>query len=122
MEPRCTEERKKAFPVALSAYQQLSRYVEPNHFTFGTMLKACARLLPEDDYERHQWAKKMFRQSVKAGCVGDMVVSLLREAVSPPIYRDLMQGHTGGNLPDKRVENVHEKSEYHKKSGNKQGR
>ena len=122
MEPGGVEERTKAFSVALGAYQQLTRYDQPNHVTFGTMLKACARLLPENDYLRHKWAKKIFRQSVSAGCVGDMVVSRMREAVSPPIYRDLMQGHSRSNLPDDWVANVDEKSEHRKKLGPRKSR
>lgn len=116
------EEMTKAFHVALAAYQQLWRYEKPNHVTYGTMLKACARLLPNNDNLRHKWAKKIFRQSVREGCVGDMVLSRLREAVSPPIYRDLMQGHTKRDLPEKWIQNVQEKSEYRRKPGDKKQR
>lgn len=119
MDPGCVKERTKAFHVALAAYQQLLRYEKPNHVTYGTMLKACARLLPDNEHLRHKWAKKIWKQSVREGYVGDMVVSRMREAVSPPIYRDLMQGNSKRNLPEEWVRNVVEKSAYRKKQGKK---
>lgn len=122
MEPGSKKERTKAFHVALAAYQQLSKYDQPNHVTYGTMLKACARLLPDNDHLRHKWAKKIFRHSVADGCVGDMVVSRMREAVSPPIYRDLMKGNKKQSLPFSWRKNVHEKSEYRRKSDTKNPR
>ena len=122
MEPGSVQERTKAFHVALAAFQQLSRYDSPSHVTYGTMLKACARLLPENAYLRHKWAKKIFRQSVKDGLVSDMVISRMRSAVSPPIYRDLMQGNKKNQLPEEWTTNVIERSEFRKKTPNQNGK
>ena len=117
-------EMTKAFHVALAAYQQLWRYAKPTHVTYGTMLKACARLLPSNAHLRERWAKKIFRQSVREGCVGDMVLSRFQEAVSSPVYREIMQGHKKRDLPQEWTRNVNEKSIYRKKfsSNNKKGR
>ena len=115
MEPANIKERNKAFHAALAAFQQLSKYDNPTHVTYGTMLKACARLLPNNDRLRHRWGKRIFRQAVEDGCVGDMVVSRMREAVSPPIYRDLMKGNKKQNLPEQWTRNVEEKNEYRNK-------
>ncbi|CAB9529367.1 Pentatricopeptide repeat-containing protein [Seminavis robusta] len=114
MEPGGSEERTKAFHVALGAFQQMNRYDKPNHVTYGTMLKA--------DYLRHKWAKKIFRQSIRDGLVGDMVISRMRESVSPPIFRDLMQGHSRRNLPEAWFCNVHEKRKERAQGGNKKRR
>ena len=122
MEPGTVTERTKAFHVALAAFQQLSRYDRKSHVTYGTMLKACARLLPDNDYLRHKWTKKIFRQSVKDGLVSDMVISRMRSAVSSPIYRDLMEGNKKNKLPPSWTENVVEKKEFKKSFVKKNGK
>jgi len=122
MEPGNTKEMSKAFHVALAVFQQMSRYDSPSHVTYGTILKACARLLPDNQYLRHKWAKKLFRQSVRDGQVSDMVISRLRNAVSPPIFRDLMEGHNTDQLPEAWTANVVEKSDFRKQSNKKKGK
>lgn len=116
MEPGSVEERTKAFHVALAAFQQLSRYDNPSHVTYGTMLKACARLLPDNAYLRQKWAKKVFRQSVKDGLASDMVISRMRMSVPSPMFRDLMYGHKKDELPAEWTANVVEKAEYRRKT------
>jgi hypothetical protein len=121
------EQQPKAFQVAISTYQHLRRssdkYGAPNHVTYGTMLKACARLLPTNSNERKRWTHKIFSHCVKAGCVGDMVLSRLREAaVSREYFEELMQGHTRRSIPKEWSCNVDEKSEYRKKAAAKQKR
>lgn len=121
-EPGDRAERQKAFNVALSTYQQLvSRsgdFGEPNHVTYGTMLKACARLLPPGCSERSKWTKQIFEDCVSRGLVGDMVLGKLREAATNTEYKELMQGHSKRQLPDSWSCNVHEKSEYRRKVQN----
>lgn len=118
-------EKANAFKVALDTFHTLQTFEDgPNHVTYGTMLKACAKLLPTNSPQRHSWSKKIFQQSVDAGLVGDMVVSRLREAVSPELYKELMQGHTKRQLPSQWTRNVVEMNEYRKKksSGNSRKR
>ena len=111
------KERQKAFYVALATFQQLEKkshiFGSPNHVTLGTMLKACARLLPNGSLERKKWTKYFFEQSKARGLVGGMVLSRVREAASSPDeYRELMQGHTKNSLPQKWNDNVHEMNVY----------
>jgi len=116
-EPR-KNEKSKAFSVALSIMQTLEKsqeFGQANHVTYGTMLKACARLLPAGSPERRKWTRHFFRKSCEAGMVGDMVLGRLWEAsTSLEEYRDLMQGYTRNNLPTEWTANVQEKSVYRK--------
>ena len=86
--------------------------IAANHVTYGTMLKACARLQPLKSSLREKWIRITFKDAVQAGCVGDMVVSKLREAATPDLYKELMQGNSKKNLPPAWTMNVQENSEY----------
>jgi len=113
-----TKERSKAFGVAVATFQQLRHHEEydtPNHVTYGSMLKCCARLLPAADPLRKKWVRKVFQMAVKDGCVGDMVLSRMREAAPRDLYRELMDGVDKHNLPNEWTRNVHEKREERKK-------
>lgn len=116
------DERRKAFNVALATYQQLlskaGDFDEPNHVTYGTMLKACAKLLPKNCSERKRWTQQIFQKCVSKGLVGDMVLSKLREASTGEQYKSLMRGHTPRNIPKEWSQNVNERSEYRRKVAN----
>lgn len=90
-----TLDRRAAFATAIQTFQQME---SPNHITYGTLLKACAKLLPHDAPARRKAVRRFFAQAVKAGCVGDMVVSRMREA-TPELYKELMEGHIKKQLP-----------------------
>lgn len=108
-----SEERNKAFQVAASTYRMMQKYgIAANHVTYGTMLKACARLLPMKSSLREKWIRITFKDAVHAGCVGDMVVSKLREAATPDLYKELMQGFSKKQLPSDWTVNVQESSDY----------
>jgi hypothetical protein len=119
------EERNKAFQVAVSTYRQMEKLGssssssaeqhKANHVTYGTMLKACAKLHPIKSLTRRKWVRTIFADAVAAGAVGDMVVSKLREAATPDLYKELMQGHSRKSLPAEWTANVHEQSEYRNK-------
>lgn len=117
------QERVKAFHVALATFQQLEKNTEqfgsPNHVTYGTMLKACARLLPNESAERKKWTKYFFKKCVDSGMVGGMVLARVREAASKEQYKNLMQGYSKNSLPDSWTCNVHEKNEYRRNPSTK---
>jgi hypothetical protein len=122
-EPSQTE-KPNAFKVALDTFQTLqSSEVEgrgnsgsgPNHVTYGAMLKAIAKLLPASSPLRHSWARRIFQDCVDRGYVGDMVLSRLREAACPDVYKELMQGHKRRELPASWTRNVVEMNKYRKK-------
>jgi len=93
------KERLQAFDVARRTFGDMRESgADPNHVTYGTMLKACARLLP-DGKERRTYTREYFRMACQNGCVGDMVMRRLHDAASPDQYNGLMQGLTRSNLP-----------------------
>jgi hypothetical protein len=110
------QEKIKAFHVALATFQQLENnaeeYGSPNHVTYGTMLKACARLLPNGSAERKKWNKYFFNKCIASGMVGGMVLGRVREAASKEEYNMLMKGHSKNSLPESWTCNVREKSDY----------
>jgi hypothetical protein len=109
-------EKTNAFQVALDTFQTLQDFEDgPNHVSYGAMLKACARLLPVSSPLRHKWTEKVFQDCVEKGFVGDMVLSRMREAASPDLYKELMQGHQRRQLPSDWTRNVVEMNEYRKK-------
>lgn len=110
------QEKIKAFHVALATFQQLENnaeeYGSPNHVTYGTMLKACARLLPNGSAERKKWNKYFFNKCIASGMVGGMVLGRVREAASKEECNRLMKGHSKNSLPESWTCNVREKSDY----------
>lgn len=110
------KEKLHAFNVALQTFRELQASSEqPNHVTYGTMLKACGKLLPSSSPVRQKLARSVFEEACRDGCVGDMVVSRFREAAHPACYRELMQGRKRQDLPSSWTANVHEKNSYRSK-------
>lgn len=97
---------RKAFD---SLYNEQNDYVKPSHVTYGTMLKACANLLPKRDEFRMNQVRDIFSKCVQDGQVGDMVVSRLRQAACADYYHELLEGHHKANLPKDWTRNVREK-------------
>lgn len=92
---------QEAFDVALATFHQMKEYnVQPNHVTYGNMIKACARLLPAQSPVRRKWIRRIFQESRTNGLVGDMVLSRLREGTRNTEYKDLLQGHVRTSLPE----------------------
>jgi hypothetical protein len=113
-------ERQHAFRVAMAVYKQYfaSLQIEPNHVTYGTMIKLVKKLLPPGKQGRNRFLRQIFADAVQAGCVGDMVVSKLREAASPDVYKELLQGHSRKQLPHSWTRNVQEQNEYRTRNHN----
>lgn len=92
-------ERRAAFEVARRTFKEMCVLgVSPNHVTYGTMLKACARLLPHGK-ERVRYTREYFKMACKNGCVGDMVMRRFQQAASDDQYRGLMSGARRNDLP-----------------------
>jgi hypothetical protein len=125
-EPGHAQERDRAFQAAIATYRQLKSLdggtVSANYVTYGTMLKACAKLHPIKSPLRETWARRVFADAVSAGCVGDMVVSKLREAVPHEVYRELLQGHSRHKLPAAWTMNVCEQSEFRYRQAKRGGK
>jgi hypothetical protein len=122
MEPR---EKYKAFQVALATFQQLRHSMEygaPNQVTYGTMMKCCARLLGPGTPQRRKWTKTVMELCIADGCVGDMVMSRVREAASPDLFREIMDGVPKKQLPADWTRHVDVKMDSSRKKKNTQNR
>jgi hypothetical protein len=84
--------RRRVLDVAIFTLEELqrSRYGHPNQITYGTFIKACANLLPDDEDLRRVVLKQAFEQCCKDGQVGEMVLTHLRKAAPPDLYRELL--------------------------------
>lgn len=90
--------------------------VSPSHVTYGTILNACANLLPQGR-ERQDTVRDIFTRCQADGQVGDMVVTRLRHAcASATLYQELMNGHTRDSLPEDWTRHVREKKSYNNNS------
>jgi hypothetical protein len=119
------KEKMKAFQVAQTTFQELcevNQYGNPNHVTYGTMMKCCARLLPQTSPLRRKWVELVFKQAIEAGCVGELVMGRFREAAPPDLFRETMEGVDKKNLPESWTRNVDEKRQGKKRRKNSQNR
>lgn len=110
------KDRLLAFQLCQETYADMLRAnVSPNHVTYGTLMKACARLLPEGK-EKRQYTREYFRKAQSDGCVGEMVMNRLSEAASDAQYHGLLKGFNKSNLPEEWTYNVpeHEKKNMKK--------
>jgi hypothetical protein len=84
--------RRKALDTAIFTLEELqsSGYGQPNQVTYGTFIKACANLLHDDDDLRREVIERAFRQCCKAGQVGEMVLTYLRQAAPADLYEELL--------------------------------
>lgn len=110
------KERRNAFHVAVLTFEELlkSDSILPNHVTYGTVLKACARLLPAKSKQRQKWVRKVFEMACHDGYVGEMVLKRFREASTPELYKEFLEGHDKNDLPQDWTRNVNEQRKKRK--------
>ena len=109
-------DRLLAFQVARDTYLDMLRAnVSPNHVTYGILLKACARLLPEGK-EKRKYTREYFRKACADGCVGEMVMNRLEEAASYAQYKGLLKGITKSTLPEEWIVHVPENEKKNMKN------
>ena len=103
------KEKLEAFEIALKTFNEMCRAgVKPNHVTYGTMLKACGRLLSNGD-RRKKFTRKYFRKACEDGCLGAMAITRLKDAATPTQYKGLVGDLDEENLPEEWIRNVPEK-------------
>lgn len=116
------KERLQAFDVARLTFRDMRlSNVTPNHVTYGTMLKACSRLLPMGK-ERVRYTKEYFKMACINGCAGDMVMRRFEESASVDQYQGLMKGVTRDNLPSEWTYAVPSNDNKGKHNKNTQGK
>ena len=64
--------------------------IQPDHFTYGTVLKACANLMSPGDEDAIPFIKEVFEQCCDDGQVSFGVCFQLRQAAPVDLYRDLI--------------------------------
>ena len=64
--------------------------IQPDHFTYGTVLKACANLMSPWDDDAIPFIKEVFEQCCDDGQVSFGVCFQLRQAAPVELYRDLI--------------------------------
>ena len=64
--------------------------IEPDHFTYGTVLKACANLMSPGDADAIPFIREVFQQCCDDGQVSFGVCFQLRQAAPVDLYRDLI--------------------------------
>ena len=107
------QQRLHSYHIARETFDELlqrkNENLYPSHVTYGTMLKACAFLLPKHEEYRENEVRDIFSRCVDDGQVGDMVVSRLRQAGCANLFHELLEGHAKTNLPKEWTRNVKEK-------------
>lgn len=83
-----------AYRVALDILQLLHCYTTADHTTYRTMLRACSSLLSDSDRDQDQQRERavtrLFHRARSDGQVGRLVVTQLRFAASPELYKSLV--------------------------------
>ena len=64
--------------------------IEPDHFTYGTVLKACANLMSPGDEDAIPFIREVFEQCCNDGQLSFGVCFQLRQAAPVDLYRDLI--------------------------------
>jgi uncharacterized protein (UPF0147 family) len=114
--------QRDAFRVALDILKLLHSYTQADHTTYGTMLRACSSLLPARDKQRESAVETLFHRARQEGQVGRLVVTQVRFAASPELYKSLLQGRDISekvlvqDLPREWSRNVRENNRRAKKS------
>ena len=78
-----TTDHVGAFQIAMETFQLMkqSKHVRPNEFTYSTLLKACATLLPIGE-ERTTLTAQIYSECERNGCLSDPVLRMLRSSLS----------------------------------------
>ena len=107
--------KSKAFEIAMKVYALLQRYGEPDHTSYGTLLRACATLLHPTDKKRETMVEEIFKKACGNGSVGRLVITQMNFAATPDQHmrltgRDILERVNVKDLPKSWTRNVRENS------------
>lgn len=107
-----TSRVESALDMVESLYRQILAHADPDHYTFGTVLKAVNNSGWKDGGE--EFAKEVFAEACRHGQVTSVVVRQLRQAVPMETYRELMGGEevSVDSVPKEWRRNVHEERRW----------
>ncbi len=121
------ESQSLALGIVKTLYNELTNPnsdISPDHFTYGTVLKACANLMSPGDDEATAFIREVFEQCCEDGQVSFGVCFQLRQASPVDLYRELIPEEamdvTNGHflidqMPSYWSRNLKEKRRYVKK-------
>ena len=107
--------KAEAFEIAMKVYDVLKKNGEPDHTSYGTLLRACASLLKESDAQREKLVEEIFEQACDSGSVGRLVITQMKFASTPDQHlkltgRDIVERINKQDLPKSWTRNVRETS------------
>ena len=88
-----SESQYLALSIVKDLYKELTSpgsEIKPDHFTYGTVLKACANLMSPGDEGAILFIREVFDQCCKDGQVSFGVCFQLRQAAPVDLYRELI--------------------------------
>ncbi|KAL7549824.1 hypothetical protein ACHAWF_013097 [Thalassiosira exigua] len=84
------EEREEALCVGIKTYEELQScpHIDANHVAYGSYMRLCRRLIPEEDPQREDLMAQAFHQCCSDGQLGEYVLRQLRAV--PALYKSLL--------------------------------
>jgi hypothetical protein len=89
--------KSKSFSNSMSIWDLLCEHSEPDQTSYGTVLRACASLLPTTDPRRKEKVDYFFQKAAAHGQVGKLVLKQLKFAALPSQHLRL----TGREITDR---------------------
>lgn len=85
------ENHVEAFQIAMCTFSSLqqSQHLRPNEYTYGTLLKACATLLPPGQ-ERVGLVEQIFQDCCDSNCLNEPVLRMLRSSMADEDYAHIL--------------------------------
>jgi hypothetical protein len=77
------KQKSEAFSITMDIFSLLHKWGEADHTTYGTILRACACLLPLTDKRRVQTVDDIFQKAATQGQVGRLVMAQMKFAATP---------------------------------------
>ena len=89
-----SEEKEEALKIGIETFQELqsSPRIETNHVAYGSFIRVCRRLMP-DDSRRNHFITRAFKQCCADGQLGEYALKQIRAV--PKLYDSLLQAYIG---------------------------
>ena len=86
------EEKEEALNVGIETFEELKNSgIRPNHVAYGSFLRICRRLMPDNDSRRNHFITRAFKQCCADGQVGEYVLKQIRADYK--LYPALLQAY-----------------------------
>lgn len=92
-------DQAEAFQTAVRLFSDLKRDLNPDHVTYGNLLR-CANLLPAESEKKEKYVIATFKLCCEKGFVNNLVLRDLRNASSDDVWTQLTNIPTDVNVKD----------------------